>query len=757
MLLLVAPSSKRRVSIAAGGPGDGRGRRQHGQGRGRGRGRGDRAKLLCLVALAVQNAALAIVMHHSRVSVPPEQRYHTATAVLLVEVLKGTISLLVAYCSLPTSPSPSGAPHHESNLGTLARKIASPDCMALAIPAALYVLQQRLQYTAAANLDPTTFTVSYQAKILTTALFSFLLLGTRIRPVQWVALFGLAVGVAVVQIQSLEARQAINTLGQTMQAKANGMDKTFFLSPHPPLLGLSNPFHRRDRLGSSEGTEPAQQARKPYHTVMDPFVGFLAVGAACLTSGFAGVYFEMLLKGRAGSRRGSASAQCPGLPSATTPAAFEEEQQSGTYALKLEPLGGETAITRDPRRSMSASTTSSFPNNTSKHERPTLWIRNVQLSLLSLPPALIPVLLEAGKHGLRSPFAHITHPAALLTIAMQVLGGLLTALVIRYADNILKGFAVAFSVLLSFAWSVLVVGNTVGADGSAASDGIRFNGYFFLGSAMTLASTFLYNRHSTSAASCRSEGTGRRRTDSSSESWSDPDGGFTQAKVSRHSHSDGDDGELDRPFLHAEKEKGELLSIRSEDPTVLSSVWASARRPSTSGWSSGSGSGSGRNATTLRSPMPGSGPDAYTPSSLDDRHRRGGAPRFMAEAGAAWATVVSYSQIPLATSAGEDDDDGGDNHEGRRDGYSRRGDGPELHGRKARSSMEVPDTAKPERDVYETAFLQSSCDTIDSQHERYGRAVGPGGNASNGSATMRQSFLSRLPHSSSSSNNNHAT
>ncbi|KAK0553194.1 hypothetical protein OC861_001197 [Tilletia horrida] len=585
-------------------------------------------KLISLVALAVQNAALAIVMHHSRVSVPPQQRYQTATAVLLVEILKGSISLGVAFCS-------------SSSFSSLIAQIASPDCFNLAIPAAIYVLQARFQYTAAANLDPSTFTVSYQAKILTTALFSFLLLRTRLRTSQWIALLGLAVGVAVVQIQSLEARQAINTLGQTMQqAKANGVGDSFFLSS--PLLGLHTPFSRRIRqslqqaqaqMRRSSQAQDDTSAQRPYHAAMNPFLGFLAVGGACLTSGFAGVYFEKLLKGagRNTHRKSQSALPLTALPSHQQHKIDDDSvDQSGTSS----PL---------PRGESSA------PD----HRLPSLWIKNVQLSLMSLPPAIIPVLLEAYRHGARAPFAHITHPAAMLTIAMQVLGGLLTALVIKHANNILKGFAVAFSVLLSFAWSALVI-RSEGDHGS----GIKFNGWFFFGSALTLVSTFLYNRNTALCQSLHdSQHTANRNGVASDRHWRDDDqlkeGPFLSQRDSIHP--------LDPYPSGKATTSSALRSIVSGQPTLVSSVWSSAREPLQTG------NPGCIQSSTLLGPVPRDHTQHARSHSHNDSRQasrgvgRGAAavPRQMAEA--AWATVMSYSQIPLAISSDdakeEDEDD----------------------------------------------------------------------------------------------------
>lgn len=104
----------------------------------------------------------------------------------------------------------------------------------------------QLQFVAASNLDVPTFQVTYNLKILTTALFSVILLRRRLSPKKWFALLFLAAGVGVVQLQS---------------STASGSS-------------------------SSHGGHEMNQTK-----------GLLAVMCACMTSGLAGVYFEMVLKG----------------------------------------------------------------------------------------------------------------------------------------------------------------------------------------------------------------------------------------------------------------------------------------------------------------------------------------------------------------------------------------------------------------------------------------------------------------------------
>lgn len=202
-------------------------------------------------------------------------------------------------------------------------------------------------------------------KILTTAAFSVLLLRRKLSSTKWLALLFLALGVGIVQIQN----------------------------------------------GSS-------QAATAIHHDMNAIKGFMAVVAACFTSGLAGVYFEMVLKNSQGD----------------------------------------------------------------------LWVRNVQLSLFSLLPALAAIVFSGPSSAASGPlgwfdtniFANFT-AWAWATVFIQVLGGLLTALVIKYADNILKGFATSLSIVISFMASVVLFD-------------FRMTITFVLGSTIVLVATWMYNQ-----------------------------------------------------------------------------------------------------------------------------------------------------------------------------------------------------------------------------------------------------------------------
>jgi UDP-sugar transporter A1/2/3 len=72
----------------------------------------------------------------------------------------------------------------------------------LIVPAAIYTFQNNILYHALTYLDTVTYQVTYQLKILTTALFAVAILGKRLHAKQWVALVLLTIGVTIVQVNT---------------------------------------------------------------------------------------------------------------------------------------------------------------------------------------------------------------------------------------------------------------------------------------------------------------------------------------------------------------------------------------------------------------------------------------------------------------------------------------------------------------------------------------------------------------------------
>lgn len=74
------------------------------------------------------------------------------------------------------------------------------ETLKLAIPSGLYAIQNNLLFIALSYLNAATYQVTYQLKILTTALCSVFMLGKAIEKHQWFSLFMLAIGVALVTV-----------------------------------------------------------------------------------------------------------------------------------------------------------------------------------------------------------------------------------------------------------------------------------------------------------------------------------------------------------------------------------------------------------------------------------------------------------------------------------------------------------------------------------------------------------------------------
>jgi UDP-sugar transporter A1/2/3 len=67
----------------------------------------------------------------------------------------------------------------------------------MCVPAVLYLIQNNLQYFAVSLLDAATFQVTYQMKILTTALFSVIMLKRSLSGQKWFSLILLTAGIFI--------------------------------------------------------------------------------------------------------------------------------------------------------------------------------------------------------------------------------------------------------------------------------------------------------------------------------------------------------------------------------------------------------------------------------------------------------------------------------------------------------------------------------------------------------------------------------
>jgi UDP-sugar transporter A1/2/3 len=246
------------------------------------------------------------------------------------------------------------------------------DTLKVGVPAFIYTIQNFLLYVAIENLDAGTYMVTYQMKILTTAMFTVLMLKRKISIPQWLSLVVLCAGVAVVQIS---ARQS---------AKAVGLNDTIISEL---LLNESSPIETTTLLYETTSLIPTTVVA-PTSMVpeQNPILGFIAIVIACFLSGFAGIYFEKILKG----------------------------------------------------------------SNVS------LWLRNVQLASLSLPIGLVVIGMKDYDRVLNKGFMQGFDYVVWGVVVLQAVGGLVVAVVIKYADNILKAFATSVAIVCATVASIFL-------------------------------------------------------------------------------------------------------------------------------------------------------------------------------------------------------------------------------------------------------------------------------------------------------------
>ena len=134
-------------------------------------------KYAALFLLVAQMVGLVLLMRYSRTSQPEDQPlYLASTAVFIMEVMKLVICcVVIAYQS-------SGNLLSELNTHVIN---APMELLKLSVPSFLYTVQNNLLYLALTNLDAATYQVCYQLKILTTAVFSAVLLQVRLLIFLW--------------------------------------------------------------------------------------------------------------------------------------------------------------------------------------------------------------------------------------------------------------------------------------------------------------------------------------------------------------------------------------------------------------------------------------------------------------------------------------------------------------------------------------------------------------------------------------------
>ncbi|KAL2912979.1 hypothetical protein HK105_207545 [Polyrhizophydium stewartii] len=346
-------------------------------------------KWISLVTLVVQNSALVLVMRYAQTL--PGPRFLTSTAVVMSEVLKLAISLAVHIRDEGRTRRVTLRSLLDDFFGR------DSDWAKMTVPAILYFIQNNLQYVAVHLLDAATFQVTYQMKIITTALFSVWLLAKPLSLLKWISLGILTFGIAVVQIS-----------GKKSPAPA----------PAAPASAASGEAAANLLATAATASPPADDSDP---SGMGRFLGLVAVTIACILSGLAGVWQVL----------------------ARSPVLFEKVLK-GTKA--------------------------------------SLFLRNVQLSFFSVVSGLIfGVYLMDGAAVTENGFFYGYTIWAWAAILCQAIGGLIVAVVVKYADNILKGFATSIAIILSSVASVFIFDFVITTP-------------FVIGAGLVLYATHLYSK-----------------------------------------------------------------------------------------------------------------------------------------------------------------------------------------------------------------------------------------------------------------------
>mmetsp|Transcript_7959 Transcript_7959/g.18173 ORF Transcript_7959/g.18173 Transcript_7959/m.18173 type:complete len:373 (-) Transcript_7959:371-1489(-) len=145
--------------------------------------------LKVLALLAVQNCSKNLIMRYA-VQDKPDFLY--SAAVIGSEATKLTLSTL--YILLVDKGSISSILHF--------LRLDWWNAVLLTVPAAVYNLQQTLEYVALSNLDAAVFSVLVQSKLLCTALFAVVLMGMKLRKAQVISLVLLTTGVMLANIKT---------------------------------------------------------------------------------------------------------------------------------------------------------------------------------------------------------------------------------------------------------------------------------------------------------------------------------------------------------------------------------------------------------------------------------------------------------------------------------------------------------------------------------------------------------------------------
>ncbi|KAB8079479.1 nucleotide-sugar transporter-domain-containing protein [Aspergillus leporis] len=366
------------------------------------------------ILLTVQYTTFVLLLHYSR-AIPPTdgKRYLTSTAVFFNEIVKLAISLTMALYEVSKTAPPTVPA--TSLFFSLTSAVFSGDSWKLAIPASLYTLANSLQYIALSNLQAAPFQVTYQLKLIATAILSVIFLNRSVSLRRWGLLLLLLVGVGLVQIPLSKSGDVSLQDEVAHHAFPRSLEEWKAAKLNQPNL------HKRS--ATYEGIEEDMMTAFPR---MNAVVGLLATVGACVASSLAGVYLEKVLK--------------------------------------------------DSAKSMS------------------LWVRNVQLAVYSIFPALfIGVVFLDGEKIAANGFFGGYNWTVWSTVIVQAIGGIATSFCIGHAYRDTRNVATATSIFLTTLGSIWLFE-------------FELTGNFILGMFAVLAATYLCEDPSSAVNSGKRQG-----------------------------------------------------------------------------------------------------------------------------------------------------------------------------------------------------------------------------------------------------------
>ena len=224
-----------------------------------------------LLAVMLQNSSYALLRAYSRGTL--KETYSSSSVLLAMEVTKLVVSAYMVVTSSEPSDVPFGSPL--SKYAHLLRR-----SLKMAVPAIIYLAMNLLSFVALARIDAATFSIAAQLKVLTTAAFSVALLGRSLHVRKWRALLTLTLGVVLI---SAETKPKVRSTLRKYSAQNSGAQ-----------------FRARNSERHVSDAPPPRPPPPPQSSSIswsgEWAVGFGAVLAEVVLSGFASIYFERVLK-----------------------------------------------------------------------------------------------------------------------------------------------------------------------------------------------------------------------------------------------------------------------------------------------------------------------------------------------------------------------------------------------------------------------------------------------------------------------------